>query len=61
MIRLQMRRLILVFVGHITQKVCVLTLRLNELLYHLFIATDKRGYPRNIFLISRRKHVVGTH
>ena len=25
------------------------------------IATDKRGYPHNSFLISPRKHVVGTH
>ena len=25
-----------------------------------YIATGKRGYPHNIFLISRRKHVVGT-
>ena len=24
------------------------------------IATDKRGYPHNIFLMSPRKHVVGT-
>ena len=28
--------------------------------YSKFIATDKRGYPHNIFLISRGKHVVGT-
>ena len=25
------------------------------------IATDKRGYPHNNFLISLQKHVVGTH
>ena len=28
------------------------------LLFLFFIATDKRGYPHNIFLISLRKHML---
>ena len=27
----------------------------------IIIAPDKRGYPQNIFRISPRKHIVGTH
>ena len=30
----------------------------ETLLYADSIATDKRGYPHNIFLISRRKHML---
>ena len=26
--------------------------------YHIYIATDKRGYPHHIFLISQRKHML---
>ena len=33
----------------------------NMFLLRNNIATDKRGYPHNIFLISQWKHVVGTH
>ena len=30
----------------------------NTLFHTFFIATDKRGYPHNIFLISQRKHML---
>ena len=29
-----------------------------SVLFHFNIATDKRGYPHNIFLISQRKHTL---
>ena len=28
---------------------------------HIYIAPDSRGYPHNIFLVSPRKHIMGTH
>ena len=34
--------------------------QVKMLTVRVYIATDKRGYPHNIFLISPQKH-VGTH
>ena len=36
----------------------VYALKLNKKIKGLYIATDKRGYPHNIFLISPRKHML---
>ena len=46
---------------YLMQAVKELSTQASKMFLLQLIVTDKRGYPHNIFLISQRIHVVGTH